>query len=135
MEQKRTVNLDMSSEMRDLAQDTFEQAKKAFEGFVTAAQKAVASFEKQASTARAGAKDVRHKAMEFAQNNVASSFDFAQRIVQARDPQDMIKLQAEFFQSQIQALAEQARELSNTVAQLATQAAHEHEHRVREHRA
>src|SRR6266571_677888 len=115
-----TGRIDMSSEMHDLAQQTFDQAKKAFEGFVTAAQQTANALEKQATTTQASVKDVRDRAMSLAQKNVVTSFDFAQKLVRAHDAQEMVKLQAEFFESQMHALADQAKELGESVAKMAT---------------
>ena len=40
--------------------------------------------------------------MKFAQRNVLSAFDFAQKIVQAKDIDELIRMQTEFVQWQIQ---------------------------------
>ena len=66
-------------EMRALAEKSVEQAKQAVEGFISAAQRTVSALEGQAETARKGAKDVSGKAMGFVEQNVATSFDFAQK--------------------------------------------------------
>ena len=53
-----------------------------------------------------GAYGVCKKAMTFAERNVLSAFEFAQKIVQAKDIQELIRMQTEFVQSQIQVLSE-----------------------------
>jgi hypothetical protein len=63
--------------------------------------------------ARSGAKDVGEKAMTFAQRNIMASFEFAQKLVRAKDVQEMMKLQTDYIQSQMQTLGEQAKELQN----------------------
>ena len=105
-------NFEIPPEMRALAERSFEQARQAFEGFITAAQHTVSTFQGQAETARKGAHDVGTKAMEFAQQNVASSFEFAQQLVQAKDVQEMLELQTAYIRKQMQALADQAKELA-----------------------
>lgn len=104
-------------EMRALAEKSVEQARKAFDGFVNAAERATSDLEQSAKTARAGAQDVAHKAMSFAEQNVASSFDLAQRLVTARDIGEVVKVHAEYVRRQMEVLSEQARELGQTAAQ------------------
>ncbi|MGZ8329909.1 MAG: phasin family protein [Rhodoplanes sp.] len=45
--------------------------------------------------------------MTYAERNVANAFEFAQKLVQVKDVQDLVKLQTEFIQSQMQAMTEQ----------------------------
>jgi hypothetical protein len=71
MAKEVTGNFEIPREMRALAEQSVEQARKAFDGFMTAAQKAASGMEGQASAAHAGAKDVRQKTMTFAEANVA----------------------------------------------------------------
>ena len=71
----------------------------------------------QAQTARKGAKDVTEKAMTFAEQNIASSFEFAQQLVRAKDVQEVLRLQADYVQRQMQVLSEQARELGESTEQ------------------
>jgi phasin len=106
-------------EMRALAEKSVEQAKQAVEGFISAAHRTVSVLEGQAETARKGAKDVGGKAMEFAERNITSSFDFAQKLVRAKDVQEMLELQASYIKTQMQVLAEQAKELSQSTGKMA----------------
>ena len=110
-------------EMRVMAEKGVEQAKQAFDGFISAAHNAVNAFEGQAETARKGAKDVTEKAITFAGQNIASSFDLARQLVQAKDAQEMLRLQTDFIRSQMQVFAEQARELGESTSKAARDAA------------
>jgi phasin len=111
------ANFEISTEMRNHAEQSVEQAKKAFDDFITAAQKAVTAFEGQAAGAKASAKNTGEKAMAFAEKNVATSFEFAQKVVRAKDIQELMQLQTEFVKTQMPAFVEQARALGQTVAQ------------------
>jgi len=127
MAKEATGNFEIPRDMRTFAEQSVEQARKAFDGFMTAAQKAASSLEGQASAAQTGAKDMRQKAMAFAEQNVATSFEFAQRLVHAKDIEELTRLQTEFVQRQMAALAEQAQELGQTATRAAmgaTRAAH-----------
>jgi phasin len=110
-------------EMRNVAEQSVAQARQAFDGFMSAAQKAVAKLEDQTAAAQAGAKGASQRIVGYAEKNVAASFDFAQRLARAKDVQEMMKLQQEFMQAQMQALAEQAKELGQTATKAATDAA------------
>jgi hypothetical protein len=64
---------------------------------------------------QAGAKEVGELAMGFAERNITSSFEFAQRLLQAKDPKDVMALHAEYMNSQI---AEQGKELGERMAKM-----------------
>jgi phasin len=120
---KEARNFEVPREMRSIAEQSVEQARQAFDTFIAAAQRAASNIEGQASAAQAGAKDVRQKAMAFAEQNVATSFDFAQRLVRAKDVEELTRLQTEFVQRQMQALSEQAQELGQSATRVAMDAA------------
>ena len=107
--------------MRAIAEKSVEQARRPSR-FHSAAHRAMTAFEGQAESARQGAKDVTEKAMTFAERNITGSFDFAQRLVQAKDVEEMLKLQANYIKTQMQVLAEQAKELGESTSKVARDA-------------
>jgi len=109
-------NFDVPTQMRQFAEQSVEQAKKAMDGFLVAAQKTAATLETKANSAQSGAKDVREKVMTFAEQNVATSFEFAQKLVRAKDVQEVMALQQEFLKSQMQAMQNQAKDLGSAAA-------------------
>jgi len=120
---KDPLNFDVPTQMRQFAEQSVEQAKKAVDGFMTAAQKTASAMETHAATAQSGAKDVGQKAMAFAEQNIANSFEFAQKLVRAKDVQEVMALQAEFMKAQMQAMSSQAKELGTTASKAAMDAA------------
>ncbi len=118
-----TDRFEVPPEMRAFAEKSVEQARQAFDGFISAAHHAVTAFEGQAETARKGAKDVTEKAMTFAEQNITSSFEFAQQLVRAKDVQEVLRLQADYIKRQMQVLAEQAKELGESTSKAARDAA------------
>ena len=94
-------------ELRTFAEKSVEQARQAFDGFISAAHHAMSAFEGQAESARKGARDVTEKAMTFAERNMASAFEFAQELVRARDLQEVLRLQGDYIKRQMEALTEQ----------------------------
>lgn len=115
---------DISNEMRNFAERSVEQARAAFDSFVSAAQQAVNTAQSQAMNAQSGAREVGELAMRFAERNISSSFQFAQRLLQAKDAQEVTKLHTEYVNGQMAALTEQAKELSQKAASMAKPAAH-----------
>jgi phasin len=110
-------------EMRAFAEKSVEQAKQAFEGYLAAAHRTVSAIEGQAESARKGAKDIGAKAMDFAQQNITSSFEFAQKLVHAKSVQELMELQTSYIKTQMQVLAEQAKELGEGATKVAADAA------------
>jgi len=123
MAREANATFEIPREMRNFAEQSVEQARKAFDGFMTAAHKAASSFEGQASAAQTGAKDMREKAIAFAEKNVAASFEFAQKLVRAKDFEEVTRLQTEFIQHQMQLLAAQGQELGQSATRAAMGAA------------
>ena len=114
-----TTPFEIPTEMRQFAEQSFEQARAAFDKFMGAAHTTMSTWEGQGKAAQAGAKDVGEKVMTFAQQNVATAFDYARKLVQAKDPQTLLQLHSDFLRSQMQVLSEQAKALGDTAAKAA----------------
>ena len=92
----------VSDEMRTIAEKSVEQARQAFEGLLGAAHRVIDTFGGQGETAGKGAKGVAEKAMTFAEQDIANSFEFAQKLVHARSMEEVLKLQAEYVRARMQ---------------------------------
>ena len=123
MSKQAFEHFEVPAERRVFAEKSVEQARKAFDEFVTAANRAVGNLEGCAAAAQAGAKDVTQKAMNFAEQNAASSFDFAQKLMRAKDIEEVMKLHSDYVKKQIHTLSEQAKELGQSAARGAMDAA------------
>jgi phasin len=111
MAKDTTPQFEIPEEMRAFAEHSVEQAKAAFDKFISAAHDTVNTLEGRAKSAQANAKDVREKAMAYAEENVGNAFAFAQKAVRAKDVNDLMKLQADYIRTQMLVLSEQAKEL------------------------
>ena len=120
MATNNTPNYEIPTEMRDFAEKSVEQARKAIDGFMSAAQKTVDTFEGSTNTLQATATDATRKTFSYAEQNLSAAFDLAQRMVRAKDPQEAMQIQAEFVRSQFQAMQTQMKEFSS-MAQSAMQ--------------
>jgi phasin len=114
MAAQQPQNYEIPAEMRDFAEKSVEQARKAMDGFIGAAQKTVDTFEGSANTMQASAKDMTRKTFTYAEQNIAAAFEFAQKMVRAKDMQEAMQAQTEYVRSQFEALQAQMRELGST---------------------
>lgn len=103
---------EIPAEMRDFADQSVEQARKAFEGFVDAAYKASNALEQQTTSAQDNLRTVAGAAVSFAEHNMTASFTYAQRLVRATSVEEVLKIQTEFARNQIEALSKQVSEMS-----------------------
>lgn len=115
-------NSEIPQNMKDMAEAGFDQARKAFENFMSAAQKTASQFEDQGAAAQASAKELSSKAVGFAEANIKASLDYAERLLQAKDMTEVLKLHSEHVQNQMRALAEQATEMGQAVTRAAMDA-------------
>jgi phasin len=120
-----TRPFEIPMEIRVVAERSVEQAKLAFTNYIRAAQEAIFTFEQWVKASQVGAQGISKKAMSFAERNVLSAFEFAQKIVQAKDIDEFIRMQTEFVQSQIQVLSEQVKELGETATKTAKESVKE----------
>ena len=114
---------EVPEQMRDFAEKSVDQARKAFDDFMNVTQQAVSKMEDSANAVQSGAGDVNRKALSFAEEQVDAAFKFAQNMVRAKDMQEVMQLQQDFLRKQMENLGEQARDLSDTATKAAQDAA------------
>lgn len=111
------------NEVRAFAEQNVAQARKAFESFIQAANQAMGQFQGQALTARSTATEIAHKSMTYAEQNVTSTFDFAQKLMQAKDGAEVMALQSDYLSRQMQTISAQVQDLSQSAAKMVVDAA------------
>ncbi len=114
---------DIPDQMRDMADKSVSQAKKALEQYLEATQKAVSKAEGSAKSVQQGTAEVNRQALAFLEENVSASFDLAQRLVQARTMEEISALQKEFFTKQMATFAEQGKSLGSMMGRMGAEAA------------
>ena len=114
---------DIPDQMREAADKSVDQAKKAFDDFMDATQQAVTKAESSANSLREGAADANRQALAYLEDNVAASFDLAHRLVRARSVEEMAVIQQEFIQRQMRGLAEQGKSLGEMMTRTTNAAA------------
>ena len=105
------LNLEVPAEVREFAEKTVDQARKAFDSFVAAAQKASAQSEAATESLTSNVKEVSSKAIGFAETNVKAAFDLVEKLVQAKDPREILSIQSDFLKAQVATVQEQAKAL------------------------
>jgi phasin len=110
------------TEMRAFAEQSVAQARKAVDGFIEAANKAMGQMQGHANAAHSGAAEIAHKSMSYAEQNVAASFDFAQKLLHAKDAAEAMALQSQYLSRQMQALSAQVQDLGQSAAKIVVDA-------------
>ena len=105
-------NENHSEDLSTVEGQTMEQARGAMENYLD-------FFQKNKSASPWAGAELNKKLTDYAQQNVAAAFGFAQKLTQAKDLQDLVRIQTEFLQTQMKSLTEQAKELSETATKAA----------------
>jgi len=86
--------------VRDMAESSLEQARRAVEQYLDVAHRTLEATERSADAFQAGTRDMRSKAMDFAEANVRGAFELAERLVRAQDIREIMSVQQEFLRRQ-----------------------------------
>ena len=105
-------NKNPASDVNAMLAQSLEQARGAMENYLR-------FFEKGMVAMPWAKTDLNQKVMKYAEKNVATAFGHAQKLSQAKDLQEVAQLQAEFFQTQLKSLTEQAEDLGETATKAA----------------
>ena len=104
---------DVPNDLRDFAERSVEQTRKAFEGFLAVAQRTTGVAGDAAGAGQGGVKSIAAHVLSYTEQNMNAAFDLANRLVRAKDPQEAFALQSEYLKSQFSALQAQAKELGS----------------------
>ncbi|WP_150524729.1 phasin family protein [Roseibium sediminis] len=116
------TGFEVPEQMRDMAEKSVDQARKAFDEFMSVTQKAVAQAEESASAVQSGAGDMQRKSLSYAEEHIDAAFNFARSLVKATDMEQVVALQQDFMRKQMEALGEQSRDLSDRAVKAAQDA-------------
>ncbi len=109
----------VSPELRDMAERTVEQARKAYEQYDSTTQRMLDTLEDASRQVWSGAKDVNLRVLSFVDANAQAGFDYAERLVRAKTTKELATLQQDYLKQATDRLAQQIREIND----LATEAA------------
>ena len=99
--------MEVPTNLRQFAENSVDQAEKAFSAFIDAANKSATMIPGPAT-------DLSTKALSATELNVKAAFDHARRLVHAKDLSEVMQLQSEFLRDQFAAVQEQMKEMSRS---------------------
>jgi hypothetical protein len=102
--------------MREMAERNLNQSKAALEDLLTMTRKAVDDMDHQAAV-------IREHSISLMEETLSNTFEFAHKLVQMKEPQELAQLQSEFVSRQAQVVGDQTKELGQSIAQGASEAA------------
>ena len=108
---------EQAEKMREMAQTTLDKANEAVSKYMTESQKLREKADSGVRATYSTAKEMNDKAVAFAEANVAAGFELAQRLLQAKDPQEMGTVYQSHLKEQMERMNAQFRELGNAMSQ------------------
>jgi phasin len=102
-------SFEVSSQMRDLAENNIAQARKAFDGFMGAAKRGAETMGGSADLSRTSVQDMYARGFDYAEQNVHAAFEHAQKLARARTPMEAMQIQSEYVRERFAAMQEQAK--------------------------
>ena len=109
------TNFKVPDEMRNMAERSVTQARQALESFLQAARRTTENMEQTSGQVQAGAKDAAQKTLSAVEKNLRTSLDYAQRLVRAKDLQEVGQIQSEFARTQTEAMQAQMKEYGSVM--------------------
>jgi hypothetical protein len=104
---------EQADKMREMAQTTLDKAKDAVSQYMAESQKMREKADTTVRTSYSTAKEMNEKAVAFAEANVRAGFELAERLLQAKDPQEMGTVYQNHLKEQMEKMTAQFRELGN----------------------
>ncbi len=116
-------NSDSAQGARQVAETTLSQARQAVDRYIRETTRLHGAMEASAAATHSAAGEVNRKAIGFAEKNVNAAFDFAQQLIRANGPKEIVQLQQELLRRQVEQMSSQMRELGEQTTQTAQSAA------------
>jgi hypothetical protein len=106
---------DLKANAERALEQTMEQTRGAVDNYFHFLQKTISSYP-------SGGTDLGEKLKSYAEKNIAATHEFVLKLSQAKDFQDVVRIQTEFMQAQMNAFGEHAKTLGEAVTKAATDA-------------
>jgi len=108
---------EQTEKMREIAQTTLDRAKEAVSKYISESQKLREKADSGVRASYSTAKEMNEKSVAFAEANVAAGFELAQKLLQAKDPQEMGAVYQTHLKEQMEKMNAQFRELASSITQ------------------
>lgn len=116
------LDFEIPASVREIASKSVDQARDAYNRFIEASRQAHDVVLKSSDVLTSGAREISEKTVKYTEANLKANFDFAQRLVNAKDFKEAFDLQSQFARQQLETFAQQAQDLTRLVAQSAQKA-------------
>jgi phasin len=116
------IKAEVPEALRELMKMSIEQAKRAFETFVSTSEKTWKSLEASSPSGRAGLFALNAKIAEITRHNAEANFALAMRLAEAKDVAHAIELQSEHMRKQMETFVQQLEEMRDLTAQMIQEA-------------
>jgi phasin len=107
---------EQTDKMREMAQTTLDKAKEAVTKYMAESEKVREKVDSGVRSSYSNLKELNDKAVAFAEANVSAGFDLAQKLLDAKDPQEIGKIYQDHLKDQIEKMNEQFRELGSLMS-------------------
>jgi hypothetical protein len=107
---------EQTEKMREMAQTTLDKAKDAVSKYMAESQKLREKADSGVRASYSTVKEVNEKAVAFAEANVNAGFELAERLLHAKDPQEMGSIYQTHLKEQMEKMTSQFRELGSVVS-------------------
>jgi hypothetical protein len=104
---------EQAEKMREMAQTTLDKAKEAVSKYMAESQRMREKADATMRTSYSNVKEMNEKAVAFAEANVRTSFELAERLLQAKNPQEIGAIYQNHLKEQMEKMNEQFRELGS----------------------
>ena len=104
MNNSTTPPFEIPTDMNKMTEQSLAQVRKAIDAYTQFLQRAIPED-------IMGGSELSHKVLTYAELNLASAFEFGQKLMLVRDVRSLVQLQMDFIQRQTQAMTEQAFDL------------------------
>ena len=106
---------DLKANAERALEQTMEQTRGAVDNYFNFLQKTISSYP-------LGGTDLGGKLKSYAEKNIAATREFILKLSEAKDFQDVVRIQTEFMQAQMNAFGEHTKTLGEAVTKAATDA-------------
>ena len=100
--------MQVPAQIKELAEKSVEQAEKAFNAFIEAANKSVEMIPHPAT-------DISKKTLSMTEQNIRTGFEHARKLMQVTDVQQFMQLQGEYLKTQFATVQDQMKQLGEDV--------------------
>lgn len=110
---------EQSDKMREIAQSNLDKARDAVSKYISESHKFRDKAETSMRASYSSAKEVNDKAVAFAEENVLAGFELAEKLLHAKNPQEMSTVYQDHLKQQMEKMNGQFRELGGLMSKSA----------------